>query len=93
MPCLRQHAHLSFKRPFVMSIETALRQLREQFEQIAADYFSPGFPGMLPHPVVPFDDFQIAISRDDPLRRQIVHPVQDRNVEQCLFGATVCHYN
>ncbi len=39
-----------------MPVETALSQLGEQLEQIVADYFSPGFSGVLPHPVVPLDD-------------------------------------
>ena len=40
-----------------------------------------GDAGALLHPVVPLDNLQITISRDDPLRREVVHPVQDRVVK------------
>ena len=64
-----------------MSIETPFSQFRKQLEQIFTDYFVSTFSGVLLHPVVPLDDIQFTISRDNALRRQVVHPVQDRSVE------------
>ena len=51
------------------------------------------FSGVLLHPIIPLDDMQIIVSRENALGRQIVHPVQDRSVKQCFLGVTLCHHN
>lgn len=65
-----------------MSIEAPFAQFRKEFEKIVTDYVMSTFAGVLLHPVVPLGDIQFAISHNNSLRRQVVHPVQDRRVEQ-----------
>ena len=64
-----------------MPVETTVGEFRKQLEQIVTDDFVSTFTGVLFHPVIPFDDIQFPISRNNPLRRQVVHPVPDRGVE------------
>jgi hypothetical protein len=64
-----------------MTIETPFSQFRKQLEQIPANHVRRTFTGVLRHPMVPLDDIQITVSGDDALRREVVHPVQDRCVE------------
>jgi hypothetical protein len=65
-----------------MTIDATLDQLGKQFEQVVADYILRAFARVLLHPLIPLDNVQVAVSRNNALRRKLVHPVQDRGVEQ-----------